>query len=582
MQVGDRVRLNPNVTNFRYGRGSADYGDIGKLLEIRGDEVRIEFPRISYWRGLIGEIEKIEEVKTLENKEKCKDCGKDICEGVEIDGEFLCKECYEENYFFCRDCGKIERKENGYFVDNEYYVCEDCFNSGDYKTCEDCGDYVSRRNAIHINDGNGDYYWVCDSCGEHYMYCDDCGDRFHEDNLYERNGNWYCDECFGRHRLYGYHEFDDWEFFKGKDEEEPRYYIGSEIEVEPFGRSNESGVIDLLEENINAVGMYDGSLHSGGVEIVTHPESPQYKEENKENYKKFFEGLKKLNYGDNGGCGLHFHISRPSDEVVARIIVIVESFKNEIKKLSRRNSYRWCNFLTDSGDKTTKMKLQSYKYVKDTYCKKHFDHDERYHSINLTNDNTIEYRFFNGANNFEEYWGALQFIENVTDIALDTSRELTTINWQDLMIGEELREQAKKLGVLDIDKNVKDTTDIIEKYEKAFEDAKEEIKNTLKNLARYITKEISQLDISKFKNEKLEDISDKLDEFSRDFNYRKQYLGRVVTLYHYLQNDSDFKLDSVKDYWNNTKYSYPVNTKRYQRYDKLIQKAIKKCESEEI
>ena len=339
--------------------------------------------------------------------------------------------------------------------------------------------------------------------------------------------------------------------------------------------------MELVENTINAVGMHDGSLSSGGIELVTHPETPQYKEENKEKYKELFEGLQRLKYGDRGHCGLHFHISRPSDEVVARIIVIVESFKNEIKKLSRRTSYSWCNFLTDSGDKTTKTKLQSYKYLKDTYCKKDFDHDERYHSINLTNDNTIEYRFFNGANNFEEYWGALQFIENVTNIALDTKVELNKINWKDLMVGEELREQAKKLGVLEIDKYVKDTTDIIEKYQKVFKETKDEIKKTLKNLTKYVSREISQLDISNFKNEKMDTIGMKLDDFVRDFNYRKNYLNRIVTLYHYLE-DERFEMDNIKSYWSDIKYSFPVNTKRYQRYDRLIQKAIKKCESEEI
>ena len=213
MQVGDKVRLNPNITNFYYSRGSANYGDIGIVRDIAGNEIRVDFPTIDYWHGLINEVEIVEDIKHFTEEKTCEDCGKKISEGVEIDGKYYCKDCFNETYFFCRHCGKIEKKENGYFIDNEYYVCENCFNNSDnYTVCEDCGEYISMRNANRVNDGSGNYYYVCGNCVDCYYYCDDCGDRFNEDDLTWRNDNYYCSECLGSHLLYGYHEFDDWVF----------------------------------------------------------------------------------------------------------------------------------------------------------------------------------------------------------------------------------------------------------------------------------------------------------------------------------------------------------------------------------
>jgi GTP1/Obg family GTP-binding protein len=148
-----------------------------------------------------------------------------------------------------------------------------------------------------------------------------------------------------------------------------------------------------------------------------------------------------------------------------------------------------------------------------------------------------------------------------------------------LLVGEELVNQAKQLGVYDINKYVKDTTDIIEKYEAKMNRVKGEIKRTLKNLVKYATKEISNIDMSYIKESRLDNVSTKLEDFMRDFNYRKRYLDRVLELYNYLQ-DNATDLNRVKNHWNDISNSYPINTQRYSRYDKLIRKAIKKYESE--
>ena len=519
-----------------------------------------------------------------EEKRTCCECGNEIVgDFVEYGGEVYCQECFDELFFTCDDCGEIYSKDYGYYVESEdRYVCDNCLDNNYFK-CEECGEYHRECDGYTINDGRGDYFTICQDCFDngYYYCCDDCGDYFHEDDMYFRDGYAYCNECYqnNSHGIYDYHEFDDWVFYKGNNEENPKYYIGAEIELEPHGYSNVSGVVDAIE-NINAVGMHDGSLQDGGVEVVTHPETPQYREEHKKDYMEFFNDIKNINYGNAGGCGLHFHVSRPNDDIVSRVIVILESFKDEIKKLSRRRESQldhWAKFLTDNCCSDEKIKYQSTKWLKEKYIKNYHD---RYFALNLTNDHTIEFRFFNGADNFEEFWAAYQFIKNLMDIALDENRELNTIKWADLLQGEELINQAQKLGVFDIDKTAKDTSDIIEIYEKAVMKTKEEIKRTLLNLARYINKEMSELDIKSIKASDINQISEKCNDFIVDFKYRKQYLERVTNLHEALTNNDGIKISDIKDYWENTKSSYPNNTKRYKRYDKMIEKSIKNFESE--
>ena len=520
-----------------------------------------------------------------EERKVCVMCGEEIdSDFEEVDGEYLCLSCFEDNYFYCEDCESLESRDEGYWIDCECrMVCSSCINN--YTRCEDCGEYVPDGCYYEINDGTGNYYYVCDSCygSGCYYYCDNCGDYFHEDYCHFENDYCYCDNCYeeqNHNRLYDYHEFNSWQLFKGKNEENAPYYIGKEIELEPKNGANEDGVLDAIEKHINAVGMHDGSLKYGGVEVVTHPESWEYLQENKQKYIDFFNEMEKLDYGNNGGCGLHFHVTRPNDDVVARVIVIMESFRNEIFKLSRRsqNQMHWCQFLTsDSNIEKENIKYQSTKYLKDKYFKRYH---ERYYALNLCNSKTIEFRFFNGVSNFEEYWGALQFIHNIMELALDETKELNTINWQDLLVGDELREQARKRSVLDINKYAKDTTEIMEKYEIALEKAKKDIKNILKNLAKYVNNEMSNLDLKTIKAANVKDMNTKVDDFIRDFQYRRNYLNRIIDLYNALENNSSLEMVNIKDYVNNTNASFPVNAKRYQRYGKQIEKAIKDYESE--
>lgn len=286
----------------------------------------------------------------------CSKCGQviDYDDYKISEGEYVCQDCFDEYYFYCDDCGKVEERDNSYYVEDEdKLVCDECIQN--YCLCEDCGNYF--RDTIYVN-GVGE---VCRNCFDrgNYGYCEGCDECYHYDDLHysERNDCYYCDSCYDDYGyddddlLYEYHAFNDWQLYKAPNEENVPYYIGKEIELEPKGYSDLESVISTMNEYIHAVGMHDGSLNSGGVEVVTHPESWLYLQSMKENYRKFFEEMESLRYGDDGNTGLHFHVTRPNDNVISRVIVLLESFKDEIKKLSRRNGdFHWAHFFSDNNN----------------------------------------------------------------------------------------------------------------------------------------------------------------------------------------------------------------------------------------
>lgn len=490
---------------------------------------------------------------------------------VHNDNLTLCKSCFEEHYFYCNDCNELHLIDESYYIEDCCkWVCDNCICN--YSYCEDCGNYFEYTRYIQDRD-----YCVCDNCyGDGgYFYCAGC-DNYYSNDSYGDCDDYddYCYDCWNENNsseLLSYHSFNSWYEYKGSSEEEAPYYIGKEIELEPNGYDSIYEVKELMDRYLRAVAMEDGSLNHGGLEVVTQPESWEFLQEHKEDYKNFFEGVEKLQYGNCGHCGLHFHITRPNENVISRIIVLLESFKDEIKKLSRRKEHQinqWSTFLTDyyNGDKT--RKYQSTKYLKEKFLSQYHN---RYMALNLTNSKTIEFRFFNGANNFEEFWGALQFIHNLMEIALEEDRDINSVNWSELMRGEELITQAIKTEVIDINKFALDTTEMYEKVIALEESTKQDIKKIMNNFIKYVNRELSNLSV----DNKFEDFNELLIK-TRDFSYeistKYNYLSSLVNIYRDIDTND---IASTK-----TRLQITSNHDKYQRYFKQLDKIINNYESE--
>jgi hypothetical protein len=211
--------------------------------------------------------------------------------------------------------------------------------------------------------------------------------------------------------------------------------IGLELEVEP-GRNclgNGSKLSYSASDSEKWFYLkYDGSLSSGGFEIVTHPHT--YERHVERQYQSLLADLARAGYrSHNGGhCGLHFHIDRVflGEDGPGNLVYLVEKFASQIWILSRRGESEdersYCRQFWVDGVKT----LSTCKSV----SRGRGDRQDRYHMVNVTCEHTVELRFFRGTLNYHSFMSALQFVTLLAELASkETDETITSITWDQIM-----------------------------------------------------------------------------------------------------------------------------------------------------
>lgn len=62
-KVGDKVKLNPEISDFTYGRGKVGYDEIGEIIQLVGvDNYYVEFPNHEHWHGHANDVVLVDEV----------------------------------------------------------------------------------------------------------------------------------------------------------------------------------------------------------------------------------------------------------------------------------------------------------------------------------------------------------------------------------------------------------------------------------------------------------------------------------------------------------------------------------------
>lgn len=413
--------------------------------------------------------ENSENVTTNSEIVVCHECGQEINRGeareVEIESEYYCEDCYNENFTECCHCGEVVRRDEIYVVDddvlcedcanelisfcdvcNQYhyndeirstndggYICNNCLESGDssYTTCDDCGDVFNYYNeGLTTHDGNH----VCDRCADNYFYCAGCEEYYHEDECNEHDGNYYCNSCYeeieddddSSSELRNFSYKPTLKIFKTGKEKEPNLYIGFELETERDGsQTTRDEICRILNSNINKNDTFiyfkrDGSLICG-VEVVSHAFTWEYFKEKEQQFESILQILSNEGYKshDTRTCGLHVHINRKyfgntteeQNENIDKMILFFEYFKDEIKTFSRRSNYNYCHFLSDSAGISDKKSICNTKKIKE--LKNNFG---RYMTINVENSNTVEIRVFKGTLKKESFFASLEFVFNLARI----------------------------------------------------------------------------------------------------------------------------------------------------------------------
>ena len=464
-KVGDRIKFIGNYNDCPRIPHHAKNAELLQVVDYYDDE-RVQVAIICSDKTYVISdtvLFDIGELKHFKHHEvKCSCCEKSITgEGLVMkDDNILCKECLDKK------------------LDDEEIV-----------KCECCDEYVYHDDSTHIY--NLDKI-VCNNCyDERYVECRACGEIHHVDDMMwsEDYGNWYCEGCYPSGS-----NFD--ELYNNMVPTEPnKRYFGMELEVENFGNYDyniSEQINNILGTDVLLEIKEDGSLDSGGFEIVFQPLSEEYI--NSDVFRDKLTRLRQLlqdNYfyeeAPNGG--IHIHTTRLGGEDIADLYTLAKFFEPELTKINARFNDSWCKI----GGYTT-------DYGENKDLNKEIQGETRYQWWNTTNSRTIECRAFNSTLNVDTILSAYNFVINAFKYRCD--RKVNNVSWDMLMgKGAHITKTTKVYSV--------DTLRYIKKMYKS-NDGKI---RAIKHIMSIIEKELRvQLDISNYN--RLATLSNELKYFN--------------------------------------------------------------------
>lgn len=411
----------------------------------------------------------------MEEIKICRDCGS-IIEGAAYElpnGEYICEDCYESDYFFCEECEQIHHVDNAIEAYKgisrarwarpvKITICTDCAY-GNYYRCSCCGEWFSDELA---EDAHGDY--VCDTCiDDNYHTCNGCGELFtYDEGQYDDYDDWYCDNCYEDIRSsrkikdYGYkpeavfktvHDV----FFGNYNGTELTF--GAELEIDD-GDNAEDVAEAILECSDDVYCKHDGSLGNEGVEIVSHPCTLEY-HMTKLGWDKITTTAKDYNFSshDAGTCGLHIHVGKrqlhgvdDQNTTIAKIIIAMNKHWDEFVKFSRRTSNQLGHWA-----ELPKIDIGREDAIEEALKT---EHRGRYQAINLTNWATIEFRLYRGTLNMQTLMASFQLTSNICKYCMaKTLDEVLDGDFEDIVHFEEFEElnaYVKERGIVSEHKEV--------------------------------------------------------------------------------------------------------------------------------
>ena len=395
-KVGDRIAFIGNYNDCQGIPYHAKHAELLQVVDYYTDSNRVQVAILcsdkTYMVGDTLQFD-IEELKHFKHHEvKCSCCDKPITEeGIVMrDDKILCKPCLDKK------------------LDNE-----------DIVKCECCDEYVYYDDSTHIR--NLDKI-VCNECyDDNYRECRCCGEIHHyEDMMWSEDyGDWYCPGCYPNS------SFD--ELYNNMVPLEPnKRYFGMELEVENCGRYDyniSEQINNILGTDVLLEIKEDGSLDSGGFEIVFQPLSEEYI--NSDTFRDKLTRLRQLLQDNNfyeeaPNGGIHIHTTRLGGENVADLYTLAKFFEPELTKINARFHDGWC-------------KIEGYTtdYAKNKDLNDKIQGDTRYQWWNTTNSRTIECRAFDSTLNVDTILSAYNFVINAFKYRCD--KKVKNISWDMLM-----------------------------------------------------------------------------------------------------------------------------------------------------
>ncbi len=354
------------------------------------------------------------------------------CNTMAWDGHIYSKAYWNSSHYVCDLCGEVHA-----ITDTDNYAMAykwDGARLAPVKACRGCCEsspHVMEETGANIvfTDGLPDGYLsdfhghtvltskldqcaVCDGCGKVTVRSRTLGMKTYCDNCYRTEH----DKAFRgySHTSAGPDDFKS----LGAVDRDLNLYLGVELEtVAQPGRDSRvnwaATARDIAEmQGLGrsfVIGKRDGSLDSGGVELVTKPATPLHHLTS-----GFWDEL--LSYGSDSDvktpecCGLHVHVNNDffddDRDIEERVTLnrFINRFTEEWLKFSGRTTTEYCEFLSDGDmgiypeDCARRKRMETSKRV----------WNRRYLALNNQNCHTSEFRFFAGTMNITDLKGALE------------------------------------------------------------------------------------------------------------------------------------------------------------------------------
>ena len=381
----------------------------------------------------------------LEDQEQyqCCYCDEEFSEDdiQEINGDYYCQSCIDDNFSICEDCGEYIPNDDIIQTGEGNYVCDNCLQQN-YSRCNDCEEYFSDSDILTDNNG----CQLCSNCRDNYYICENCEEFVHSDNAFFHDGECYCEYCYDNLELNNIiqdYNYKPSPIFYNLHDENTNTFFGIELEIDGAGEDN--GNAEYITENINynnehVYCKHDGSL-TDGFEIVFHPMSYNYITNIKNDIKKMLEYAKEKEYTshDCGTCGMHIHVSRKAfgndeqeqDYNISKILYIFEKYWENIVKFSRRSEEqlnRWAKRYLEKDEQENIPENEKPNFLIDKAKK-----SGRYFAVNLENTHTVEFRLFRGTLKENTFFATIQFLNSLITVIKNTNiQNLQLLTWEQI------------------------------------------------------------------------------------------------------------------------------------------------------
>lgn len=214
-----------------------------------------------------------------------------------------------------------------------------------------------------------------------------------------------CPKCAAKYTIQEYSAKAEYQLsWKNGGEKYPDY-MGIELEYEDC-KSQVRAVLDAMEDHV--IVKRDGSIHSG-FEIVTTPATLSV---HKEAFKGFFE---KVNVKVKGNCGMHVHVDKRKMGEMQKGKLLAFLYKREnipwIEGIAGR-AYSTNNYCKADRERS----ITDGVYARSTFYEKMSRRNGgKYEALNLSPENTIEFRIFAPPLDEKTLHMRLEFVQALID-----------------------------------------------------------------------------------------------------------------------------------------------------------------------